>query len=91
MIYAKTAAHCGSERMLIRMAKQIESRQMERAAAMKMVYEWEMGGDGGAETLHMIYELDGKTPVVEVFARSLSARGRKVAILSRGYRSKKLS
>ena len=33
----------------------------------------------------------GKTPVVEVFARTLSARGRKVAILSRGYRSKKLS
>lgn len=31
----------------------------------------------------------GKTPVVEVFARSLSNRGRKVAILSRGYRSKK--
>ena len=30
----------------------------------------------------------GKTPVVEVFARALSARGRKVAILSRGYRSK---
>lgn len=44
------------------MAKQMESRQKERAAAMKMVYEWEMGGDGGAETLHMIYELDGKTP-----------------------------
>ncbi len=33
----------------------------------------------------------GKTPVVEVFARTLSARGRKVAILSRGYRSKKRS
>ncbi len=33
----------------------------------------------------------GKTPVVEVFARSLSSRGRKVAILSRGYRSKKRS
>ena len=33
----------------------------------------------------------GKTPVVEVFARTLSARGRNVAILSRGYRSKKLS
>ena len=33
----------------------------------------------------------GKTPVVEVFARSLSAQGRKVAILSRGYRSKKLT
>ncbi|MBO5899710.1 MAG: tetraacyldisaccharide 4'-kinase, partial [Lentisphaeria bacterium] len=32
----------------------------------------------------------GKTPVVEVFARTLSAKGRKVAILSRGYRSKKL-
>lgn len=47
------------------MAKQIDSRQIERAAAMKMVYEWEMGGDGGAETLHMIYELDGKTPVVQ--------------------------
>ncbi len=31
----------------------------------------------------------GKTPVVEVFARTLSANGRKVAILSRGYRSKK--
>ncbi len=31
----------------------------------------------------------GKTPVVEVFARSLSAKGRKVAILSRGYRRKK--
>lgn len=30
----------------------------------------------------------GKTPVVEKFARSLSERGRKVAILSRGYKSK---
>ncbi len=33
----------------------------------------------------------GKTPVVEVFARTLSGMGRKVAILSRGYRSKKRS
>lgn len=32
----------------------------------------------------------GKTPVVEKFARSLSNRGRKVAILSRGYKSKEL-
>ncbi len=31
----------------------------------------------------------GKTPVVEVFARSLQERGRKVAILSRGYKRKK--
>ncbi|WP_309400433.1 tetraacyldisaccharide 4'-kinase [Cerasicoccus maritimus] len=31
----------------------------------------------------------GKTPVVEKFARSLNERGRKVAILSRGYGSKK--
>ena len=30
----------------------------------------------------------GKTPVTEVFARTLSSKGRKVAILSRGYRSK---
>lgn len=30
----------------------------------------------------------GKTPVVEKFARELAARGRKVAILSRGYKSK---
>ena len=30
----------------------------------------------------------GKTPVVEVFARTLAAKGRKVAILSRGYRSR---
>jgi len=30
----------------------------------------------------------GKTPVVEKFARSLAQRGRKVAILSRGYKSK---
>lgn len=29
----------------------------------------------------------GKTPVVEVFARSLAAQGRRVAVLSRGYRS----
>lgn len=29
----------------------------------------------------------GKTPVVEKFARALTARGRKVAILSRGYKS----
>ncbi|MBN2190122.1 MAG: tetraacyldisaccharide 4'-kinase [Candidatus Aureabacteria bacterium] len=29
----------------------------------------------------------GKTPIVEMFARSLEAEGRKVAILSRGYRS----
>ena len=33
----------------------------------------------------------GKTPVVEVFAKTLSSQGRKVAILSRGYRSKKRS
>lgn len=31
----------------------------------------------------------GKTPVVEKLARSLQARGRSVAILSRGYKSKK--
>lgn len=31
----------------------------------------------------------GKTPVVEKFAKSLAQRGRKVAILSRGYKSKK--
>lgn len=31
----------------------------------------------------------GKTPVVEKFARSLASRGRKVAILSRGYKSRK--
>src|SRR5438309_11551015 len=30
----------------------------------------------------------GKTPVVEKFARELQNQGRKVAILSRGYRSK---
>lgn len=30
----------------------------------------------------------GKTPVVEVFAKTLAAKGRRVAILSRGYRSK---
>jgi len=33
----------------------------------------------------------GKTPVVEKFARSLAARGRRVAILSRGYKSKPVS
>lgn len=32
----------------------------------------------------------GKTPVVELLAKSLRNRGRKVAILSRGYKSKKL-
>lgn len=32
----------------------------------------------------------GKTPVVERFARELTERGRKVAILSRGYKSKEL-
>lgn len=32
----------------------------------------------------------GKTPVVEVFARHLQQQGRKVAILSRGYKSKEL-
>ena len=31
----------------------------------------------------------GKTPVVELFARALRDRGRKVAILSRGYKSKR--
>ncbi len=31
----------------------------------------------------------GKTPVVEMLARNLAARGRKVAILSRGYKSSK--
>lgn len=33
----------------------------------------------------------GKTPVVELLARSLHERGRRVAILTRGYKSKKLS
>ncbi|MCP5536953.1 MAG: tetraacyldisaccharide 4'-kinase [Akkermansiaceae bacterium] len=33
----------------------------------------------------------GKTPVVELFARTLRDRGRKPAILSRGYKSKKMS
>lgn len=33
----------------------------------------------------------GKTPVVEVFAKTLSLKGRKVAVLSRGYRSKQRS
>ena len=32
----------------------------------------------------------GKTPVVEVFARNLQQQGRKVAVLSRGYKSKEL-
>jgi len=32
----------------------------------------------------------GKTPVVELLARSLRERGRRVAILSRGYKSRKL-
>jgi tetraacyldisaccharide 4'-kinase len=32
----------------------------------------------------------GKTPVVEVFARNLQQQGRKVAILSRGYKSKEI-
>ena len=31
----------------------------------------------------------GKTPIVETFARSLTDKGRKVAILSRGYKSRK--
>ncbi len=31
----------------------------------------------------------GKTPIVETFARSLQKKGRKVAILSRGYKSRK--
>jgi len=31
----------------------------------------------------------GKTPVTEIFARTLAAEGRKVAILSRGYRRKR--
>ncbi|MBO5647470.1 MAG: tetraacyldisaccharide 4'-kinase [Kiritimatiellae bacterium] len=33
----------------------------------------------------------GKTPVTELFARALAAKGRKVAILSRGYRRKEAS
>lgn len=33
----------------------------------------------------------GKTPVVELFARTLRDRGRKVAILSRGYKSRELA
>ena len=33
----------------------------------------------------------GKTPIVEVFAKTLSHQGRKVAVLSRGYRSRERS
>ncbi|NIP93458.1 MAG: tetraacyldisaccharide 4'-kinase, partial [Akkermansiaceae bacterium] len=32
----------------------------------------------------------GKTPVVELLARTLRDRGRRVAVLSRGYKSRKL-
>ncbi len=32
----------------------------------------------------------GKTPVVELLAKTLRERGRRVAILSRGYKSRKL-
>ncbi|MDO4357370.1 MAG: transcription antitermination factor NusB [Clostridia bacterium] len=45
------------------MGKRIESRQKERVAAMKMVYEWSMGGDGGVDTLNMIYEAEGSEQV----------------------------
>ena len=40
------------------MGKRIENRQRERAAAMKMIYEWAMGGDGGEDTLCMINEVE---------------------------------
>ena len=34
------------------------NRVQARAAAMKLIYEWEMGGDGGEDTLKGILELD---------------------------------
>lgn len=34
------------------------NRVQARAAAMKLIYEWEMGGDGGEDTLQGILEID---------------------------------
>jgi len=34
------------------------NRSQARAAAMKLIYEWEMGGDGGEETLKGILEIE---------------------------------
>ena len=42
----------------------------------------------GASGRNLTWGGTGKTPVVEKFARALRDRGRKVAILSRGYKSK---
>ena len=33
------------------------NRTQARAAAMKLVYEWEMGGDGGDDTCHELLEI----------------------------------
>lgn len=37
-------------------------RRQARAAAMKLIYEWEMGGDGGEETVDGILEIKPEEP-----------------------------
>jgi N utilization substance protein B len=37
-------------------------RRQARAAAMKLIYEWEMGGDGGEETVGGILEIKPEEP-----------------------------
>lgn len=37
-------------------------RRQARAAAMKLIYEWEMGGDGGEETVGGLLEIKPEEP-----------------------------
>src|SRR5260221_9930450 len=59
----------------------------------RLLYNWRILRDStlGVQVIaigNLTYGGTGKTPVVEKFARELKDQGRKVAILSRGYRSK---
>ncbi|MEF9972660.1 MAG: transcription antitermination factor NusB [Clostridia bacterium] len=57
------------------------NRTQARAAAMKLIYEWEMGGDGGEDTLTGILEIEPGEAECDYMARIVSAVKENVASL----------
>ena len=74
------------------------NRTQARAAAMKLIYEWEMGGDGGEDTCRELLEITPGEDEIEymqalfdgVRAR-VSALDEKIEQFSRGWKLDRLS
>jgi N utilization substance protein B len=74
------------------------NRTQARAAAMKLVYEWDMGGDGGEETCRELLEIrpgederDYMEAVFEGVRQSREALDGKIERFARGWKLDRLS